>query len=198
VPGRLDVNRIVASRVAGLLLLLCTPVVSAAERVEIETSKGVIAVDLFTEQAPATVANFLRHVDARFYDGLVFHRVVPGFVIQGGGYEASFAAREPLGKVLNESRSGPGNARGTLAMARTNDPDSATSQFFVNLVDNPNLDARAGRPGYTVFGRVSEGMAVVDAIGRVPTSARQGLTDVPVEPVVILAIRRVAPPKPVP
>jgi cyclophilin family peptidyl-prolyl cis-trans isomerase len=162
-----------------------------AERVRIETSKGVVVVDLLPQQAPATVASFLRHVDARFYDGLVFHRVIPGFVIQAGGYDATLAYREPLGRVANESVGGLANERGTLAMARTSDPDSATSQFFVNLRDNDSLDAIGPRPGYTVFGRVVEGMPVVEEISLVPTTVREGMADVPVEPVVIQSIRRV-------
>jgi len=163
---------------------------AAAERVEIETSKGVITVDLFPQQAPATVANFLRHVDARFYEGLVFHRVVPDFVIQAGGYDARLAYREPLASVENESVKGLRNERGTIAMARQNDPDSATSQFYINLRDNDSLDARGPMPGYTVFGRITGGMSVVDEIGFAETEVRNGMADVPKEPILILAVRR--------
>lgn len=177
------------------LALASVPAV-AAERVEIETSKGVITVDLFPQQAPATVANFLRHVDARFYDGLVFHRVVPDFVVQAGGYDASLQYREPLGTVENESVKGLRNERGTLAMARQNDPDSATSQFYINLRDNDFLDAQGAKPGYTVFGRVTGGMSVVDEIGLVETGVREGMADVPKEPVVITTVRRLPPVSP--
>lgn len=177
------------------LALASLPAV-AAERVEIETSKGVITVDLFPQQAPATVANFLRHVDARFYDGLVFHRVVPDFVVQAGGYDASLQYREPLGTVENESVKGLRNERGTLAMARQNDPDSATSQFYINLRDNDFLDAQGAKPGYTVFGRVTGGMSVVDEIGLVETGVREGMADVPKEPVVITTVRRLPPVSP--
>jgi cyclophilin family peptidyl-prolyl cis-trans isomerase len=167
-----------------------------AERVEIETSKGVFVIDLFTQQAPKSVANFLRHVDARFYDGLVFHRVVADFVAQAGGFDAKLERREPLGTVENESIKGLRNERGTVAMARTNDPDSATSQFYVNLRDNDFLDAEGAKPGYTVFGRVTDGMAVVDEIGLVETSVQGGMADVPKEAVVIVGIRRLAPASP--
>lgn len=167
-----------------------------AERVEVETSKGVFVIDLFPQQAPKSVQNFLRHVDARFYDGLVFHRVVADFVAQAGGFDAKLERREPLGTVENESVKGLRNERGTVAMARTNDPDSATSQFYVNLRDNDFLDAQGAKPGYTVFGRVTEGMAVVDEIGLVETSVQGGMADVPKEPVVIVGIRRLAPASP--
>jgi cyclophilin family peptidyl-prolyl cis-trans isomerase len=177
------------------LALASVPAI-AAERVEIETSKGVITVDLFPQQAPATVANFLRHVDARFYDGLVFHRVVPDFVVQAGGYDASLQYREPLGTVENESVKGLRNERGTLAMARQNDPDSATSQFYINLRDNDFLDAQGAKPGYTVFGRVTGGMSVVDEIGLVETGMREGMADVPKEPIVIVTVRRLPPVSP--
>jgi cyclophilin family peptidyl-prolyl cis-trans isomerase len=184
--------------VPALLVALALSPVSAvaAERVEIETSKGVITVDLFPQQAPATVENFLRHVDARFYDGLVFHRVVPDFVVQAGGYDANMQHREPLGTVENESVKGLRNERGTLAMARQNDPDSATSQFYINLRDNDPLDAQGAKPGYTVFGRVTGGMSVVDEIGFVETAVRAGMADVPKEPIVIVTVRRLPPVSP--
>ena len=158
-------------------------------RVVLETSKGPIVIELFAEEAPATVANFLAYVDAGHYDGTVFHRVIDGFMIQGGGFSADMQqkpTREPVG---NEADNGLKNARGTLAMARTDDPHSASAQFFVNLVDNRFLDHTAKTPqgwGYTVFGRVVDGMATVDAIGKVKTGNR----DVPVEPVVLESARR--------
>jgi peptidyl-prolyl cis-trans isomerase A (cyclophilin A) len=160
--------------------------------VVMETSKGTLRIEMLPEAAPITVANFLEYVESGFYDGLIFHRVVPGFVIQGGGYEADMVKRPTRDAIQNESDNGVQNLRGTLSMARTNAAHSATSQFFINLVDNGALDygARsAARPdqawGYAVFARVVEGMEVVDEIARVQTGQRAGMADVPVEPVVI-------------
>ena len=157
--------------------------------VVMETSKGTVRIELFPEEAPLTVENFLAYVDSGFYDGLTFHRVVPGFVIQGGGYEADMVKREPTrAPIQNESGNGLDNLRGTLSMARTQAAHSATSQFFVNLVDNGMLDhgARPGETfGYAVFGRVVDGMGVIDEIAQVRTGQKAGMADVPVDPVVI-------------
>lgn len=157
--------------------------------VVMETSKGTFRIELFPEEAPITVENFLAYVDSGFYDGLTFHRVVPGFVIQGGGYEADMVKREPTrAPIENESGNGLENLRGTLSMARMPAAHSATSQFFVNLVDNGMLDhgARPGQTfGYAVFGRVVDGMGVIDEIAGVRTGQKAGMADVPVEPVVI-------------
>jgi len=157
--------------------------------VVMETSKGTVRIELFPEEAPVTVENFLAYVDSGFYDGLTFHRVVPGFVIQGGGYEADMVKREPTRPpIQNESGNGLQNLRGTLSMARMPAAHSATSQFFVNLVDNGMLDhgARPGQTfGYAVFGRVVDGMGVIDEIAGVRTGQKAGMADVPVEPVVI-------------
>lgn len=160
-------------------------------QVTLKTSRGEIVVELFADRAPASTANFLKYVDAGFYDGLVFHRVIPGFVVQAGGYDATMSERAPGPPVKNEATNGVSNERGTLAMARTSDPDSADSQFFINLADNTPLDRRAGQPGYTVFGRVVRGMDVVDAIAEVPTGSAGGMDDVPTEPIVIEHARRV-------
>jgi cyclophilin family peptidyl-prolyl cis-trans isomerase len=166
---------------------------AANPRVVLETSKGPIVIELFAEQAPKTVANFLAYVDAGHYDGTVFHRVIPGFMIQGGGFTADMqqkTAREP---VQNEADNGLKNRRATLAMARTNDPHSASAQFFVNLVDNRDLDhtsKSAAGWGYTVFGQVVEGMETVDAVAKVSTGNRGPHQNVPVEPVVIESARR--------
>ena len=181
-----------------VILTLCAlyPLGARAEeaapnpRVVIDTSKGAITVELYQKQAPASVANFLKHVDAGFYSGLVFHRVMPDFVIQTGGYDAAMHERAPLGGAPNESRNRLKNVRGAVAMARLDDPNSATSQFFIDLKDNESLDALGARPGYTVFGRVVSGMAVVDAIASVPTGTRDGLDDVPLTPVVVKSIKR--------
>jgi peptidyl-prolyl cis-trans isomerase A (cyclophilin A) len=183
-------------RITGLVLLLgLGPMAASAEetapRVRVETSMGALTLELWPAQAPATVENFLAYVDRGFYDGLVFHRVIPGFMIQTGGYDAALGYREPSGNVVNESVGGPPNRRGTIAMARRRNPDSANSQFFVNVTDNPHLDAEDTRPGYTVFGQIVEGMDVVDRIALVPTGVREGMRDVPLEPVIITAMRRV-------
>ncbi len=157
-------------------------------RVLLHTSKGDILVELDPDKAPKTVANFLDYVRAGFYDGTIFHRVIPGFMIQGGGFTPDMKQKPTGPPVPNEADNGLKNERGTLAMARTNDPNSATAQFFVNLVDNGFLDHRSKDLrgwGYAVFGRVLEGMDVVDAIAKVPRGNRGPFQDVPDEPVVI-------------
>jgi peptidyl-prolyl cis-trans isomerase A (cyclophilin A) len=160
--------------------------------VVMETSKGTLRIEMLPEAAPITVANFLEYVESGFYDGVIFHRIVPGFVIQGGGYEPDMVKRPTRDAIQNESDNGVLNTRGTLSMARTNAAHSATSQFFINLVDNGALDYGVRSParpdqawGYAVFARVIEGMDVVDEIARVQTGQRAGMADVPVEPVVI-------------
>lgn len=155
-----------------------------------ETSQGSVKLELFRDRAPLSVENFLSYVRAGFYDGTIFHRVIRGFMIQGGGFDAEFREKDTRPPIRNEADNGLENRRGTLAMARTSDPDSATSQFFINQVDNPALN----RPspdghGYAVFGRVVEGMDVVDRIARVRTGYRRGLRDVPLERVDIKSIR---------
>jgi len=155
----------------------------------IHTSKGDIKVELYEDQAPVTVSNFLDYAGKGYYDGTIFHRVIPGFMIQGGGFDAELAQQPTEAPIKNEADNGLSNERGTLSMARTNDPDSATAQFFINVVDNTALDHRgkqSGRTwGYAVFGRVIEGMEVVDEIRFVPTEARGPHQDVPIEPVLI-------------
>ena len=158
--------------------------------IRFETSHGDFTVELYAEEAPETVANFLAYVDAEFFDGTIFHRIVPGFVIQGGGLDAEFANRQTRDPIRNEAKNGLKNLRGTLSMARTSAIDSATSQFFVNLADNAFLDHSARDFGYAVFGRVSDGMAVIDAIAGVPTGRRKGYQDAPLEDVVIKSARR--------
>jgi peptidyl-prolyl cis-trans isomerase A (cyclophilin A) len=160
--------------------------------VRFETSHGGFTVELFERDAPATVVNFLQYVDDGFFDGTIFHRIVPGFVIQGGGLTADFEQKKTRDPVKNEAANGLLNERGTLSMARTNAPHSATSQFFVNLADNEFLDYRPGNHGYAVFGRIKEGMDVIDKIAAVRTGRRQGYTDAPMEDVIISSARRVA------
>lgn len=159
----------------------------ATPRVVLETSKGQIVMELDREKAPRTVANFLEHVEGGFYDSLTFHRVIPGFMIQAGGYTPNMSERRsPRPSVVNESDNQLKNVRGTVAMARLSDPHSAKTQFFINLVDNPNLDYNVGGAlGYTVFGQVVQGMSVVDSIAQVPTHTVGPYENVPAEPVVI-------------
>ncbi len=167
----------------------------ARPRVALDTNLGTIELALFPERAPRTVDNFLQYVDSGFYDGTVFHRVIEGFMIQGGGFDASLERLETRAPVRNEADNGLGNRRYTIAMARTNAPHSATAQFFVNVADNRNLDHTAATPrgwGYTVFGEVVDGRDVVDAIAEVPTGAGGPFaSDVPRTPVVIEGAARV-------
>jgi cyclophilin family peptidyl-prolyl cis-trans isomerase len=159
--------------------------------VRFETSHGGFSIELFEEDAPQSVANFLRYVDDGFFDGTIFHRIVPGFVIQGGGLTTDFGQKKTQPPVKNEAANGVRNERGTLSMARTDEIHSATSQFFVNLSDNDFLDHRPGNYGYAVFGRVQEGMDTIDKIAKVGTGRRKGYTDAPLEDVVITSARRV-------
>lgn len=158
----------------------------------LDTTAGEIRIQLFPDKAPRTVDNFLRLVDDGFYDGLIFHRVVANFVIQAGGYDAEMNLREPPGTVANESFNGLRNRRGTVAMARLRDPDSASAQFFINVKDNAHLDAKPGQPGYTVFGEVVAGMDAVTAIELSDTEVRQGMAGVPEAPVIINRLTRVS------
>ena len=161
--------------------------------IRFETSHGAFTVELFPKEAPVSVENFLRYVDDGFFDGTIFHRIVPGFVIQGGGLTADFANKKTRSPIANEAKNGLKNSRGTLSMARTSDINSATSQFFVNLSDNAFLDNSARDFGYAVFGRIKDGMDVVDKIAAVGTGRRKGYTDAPMEDVVIVSARRVEP-----
>ena len=159
--------------------------------VVMETSVGVIAIELFQEKAPVTVANFLSYVKDGFYDGLIFHRVIGTFMIQGGGFGVDMVQKKTKAPIKNEAGNGLSNKRGTIAMARTNIIDSATSQFFINVVDNQRLDHRDETPqgfGYCVFGEVIDGMDVVDDIKKVKTTTQGQYKNVPVEPVVIIKI----------
>jgi cyclophilin family peptidyl-prolyl cis-trans isomerase len=159
----------------------------AAPQVVMETSLGTIKLELDDVKAPLTVANFLSYVDENFYDNTVFHRVIPDFMIQGGGFQPGLRQKTTKSPIKNESPNGLSNVRGSIAMARTNDLDSATAQFFINVVDNSrNLD----KPRYCVFGKVTEGMDVVDKIKAVATGRRGTYENVPVQDVVIQSIRR--------
>lgn len=165
----------------------------------IETSMGNIKVELYEEKAPISVKNFLSYVDDKHYDGTIFHRIIGkenadrDFMIQGGGYDKDMKEKKTKPPIKNEAGNGLSNVRGTIAMARTNVPDSATSQFYINVGDNTFLDRANSRDnvGYAVFGRVIEGMDVVDKIKAVKTGTKNGMGNVPVEPVVIKSIKRV-------
>jgi len=160
--------------------------VPAHPYVKFETTEGEVLVELDGRRAPWTVANFLRLVDDGYFDGTIFHRVIPGFMIQGGGYTPGFTLKEPDGFVPNESGNGLPNLRGTIAMARKSEPHTAMAQFFINVADNKGLDPNPDRWGYTVFGNVIEGMDVVDVIANVKTGpGGQFSKDVPIVPVVI-------------
>lgn len=168
-----------------------TPSPPAAPRVRVVTSMGSFTIELNAERAPLTVANFLHYVDAGQYTGTVFHRVIANFVIQGGGYDTSWKLKKASKKVVNESGNGLSNLRGTVGMARAADPHGADCQFFVNLADNPALDPSPSRWGYAVFGRVTDGMDVVDRIGNVATGANGPFKeDSPERQVVIERVER--------
>ncbi len=157
--------------------------------VVMETSLGKITLELYPDKAPETVKNFLWYVNHKFYNNLIFHCVIPNFMIQGGGFTKDMKKMEPNAPIKNEADNGLSNKRGTIAMARTMEINSATSQFFINHKDNPALDHRDNTPrgyGYAVFGKVIDGMDVVDKIANVKTTTRKGYQNVPVTPVVIL------------
>lgn len=181
-----------------LFLFLGSTLALAADKVPphphilVETTMGNIKLELDGEAAPITVGHFLGLVDSGFYDGLIFHRVIPGFMAQTGGYTPGLDLKEDDAMIPNESGNGMSNMRGTIAMARTGDPHSANSQFFINLVDNNRLDPGNNRWGYTVFGNVIEGMEVVDQIATAKTGPQGKLrSDVPVVPIVIKKMSRV-------
>ena len=159
--------------------------------IRFETTLGDFTVELFDKEAPGTVENFLKYIDDEFFDGTIFHRVVPGFVIQGGGFTEDMNQKKTKPPIKNEADNGLKNERGTLSMARTSDVNSATSQFFVNLKDNEFLDHQRGNFGYAVFARIADGMDVIDKIADVETGRRRGFDDVPVEPVIMTRVRRV-------
>jgi len=161
--------------------------------VVMETNKGTIKIELWEDRAPITVENFLRYTDSSFFDGLVFHRVIAGFMIQGGGFNPEMVQKSTFDAIKNEASASLPNNRGTLAMARTNVVDSATAQFFINLVNNDFLNHTDETPrgfGYAVFGEVIEGMDVVDSIAAVATGTTKGFQNVPTEPVVIISAAR--------
>lgn len=180
-----------------MLCLACAPAFAADDsapnpRMVLDTSEGKITVELLSKEAPLSVANFIEYAKSGFYDGTVFHRVIPNFMIQGGGFSADMTQKETRGNLKNEANNGLRNLRGTLAMARRGEPDSATAQFFINLTENNFLDhqneTNAGW-GYAVFGRVTAGMEVVDKIAATATTTVGPLSDVPVQAIVIKNVK---------
>jgi len=172
------------------LVALSAAADDSAPVVRLETSAGTIDIELYPSESPKTVANFLRLVDENFYDGLIFHRVIAGFMIQAGGFDAAMNYRNAPRTVINESFNGVSNARGTVAMARTSDPDSAGAQFFINVTDNVFLNAKGRQPGYAVFGEVVAGMEAVTQVELTETQRLNGMADVPVEAIVIRSATR--------
>jgi peptidyl-prolyl cis-trans isomerase B (cyclophilin B) len=186
--------------IISLLIFLLTALAIAPSvfaenpKVALNTSKGRIVLELYADKAPQTVKNFLAYVDAKYYDGTIFHRVIPNFMIQGGGFTAEMKRKTTRSPIKNEADRGIQNDRGTIAMARTNDPHSATAQFFINSKDNGFLNHKSKTTqgwGYTAFGRVVEGMKTVDAISAVKTTQRGPYRDVPAEAVIINSAARV-------
>ena len=190
------------------LVLLAAPMASVGAEQSVEnpkvimkTTDGDIVIELYADKSPVTVANFLEYVDAGYYDGTVFHRVISNFMIQGGGFTTEMKEKPTRDPIVNESSNKLHNTRGTLAMARTSDPNSATAQFFINQRSNLRLDWTPGNEGYAVFGEVIEGMQVVDIIALSETGAASVTTsrgpavfqDVPVKPVVVISASRMAP-----
>jgi len=187
--GRQNAMTLLSSAlVAALLFFFVNPANAANPMIKLSTSKGDIVLELYADKAPDTVANFQQYVSDGFFDGLIFHRVISGFMIQGGGFTPDMKQKEAGDPIENEADNGLKNETGTIAMARTGDPHSATAQFFINLEDNGFLDHTAKNQqgwGYAVFGKVTEGLDVVKEIGNVDTGRSGSYSDVPVEPVVI-------------
>ena len=194
-------NTLVKHLLSLSLIVLSSSVLAENPIVKLETSEGDITVVLFADKSPKTVDNFLAHVDEGFYENTIFHRVIESFMVQGGGFDVDLKQKKTERKVINESKNRVHNDRGTLAMARTNDPDSAGSQFFINQRNNPRLDWTPFKPGYTVFGEVITGMRIVDFMASTPTGNAVGKTDkgqmplqnVPLDPIVLLRVTRTSP-----
>lgn len=172
------------------LLLLATQTFANTD-MQIKTNLGNINIELYDEQAPVSVKNFKSYVSSQFYNGTIFHRVIPGFMIQGGGFDTNMKEKPTQPAIQNEASNGLKNTRGTLAMARTNNPNSATSQFFINVANNEFLNKSTGNPGYAVFGKVTEGLDIVDKIVSVPTTSLGMYQDVPKQAVKIISIQTV-------
>lgn len=172
----------------GLTLAIASTHLFANTNMQITTTLGKIDIELFDDKAPISAKNFENYVKAKFYEGTIFHRVIPGFMIQGGGMDVNMVEKKTNAPIRNESNNGLKNDRGTLAMARTNDPNSASSQFFINLENNPSLNQSWSNAGYAVFGKVTNGMNIVDEIARVPTGNAGMHQNVPKKPVKIISV----------
>jgi cyclophilin family peptidyl-prolyl cis-trans isomerase len=182
--------------IMGVLMVFATAIQAnkTNPKVIMKTSMGDITVELYPDKAPITVKNFFSYVDEKFYDGTIFHRVMKGFMVQGGGLTPEFRSKPAKSAIKNEAANGLKNKRGTISMARMDDPDTATCQFFINHVDNPGLDHSDNAPGgygYAVFGKVVKGIDVVDAIADVQIMTRSGRANVPRETITIISVRRV-------
>ena len=194
-------NTLVKHFLSLTLFVLSSSALAENPIVKLETSEGAITVVLFADKSPKTVENFLAHVDEGFYENTVFHRIIDNFMVQGGGFDVDLKQKKTERKVINESKNRLHNDRGTLAMARTSDPDSAGSQFFINQRNNPRLDWTPFKPGYTVFGEVITGMRIINFMASTPTGNAVGKTDkgqmplqnVPLDPIVLLRVTRVSP-----
>lgn len=180
----------------GFTLVMSSSMLMAANtQMQIKTSMGDIEIELYDDKAPISAKNFKSYVESNFYNGTIFHRVIPGFMVQGGGMDAKMIEKQTRAPIQNESSNGLTNERGTLAMARTNNPNSASSQFFINVANNDFLNRTAGNPGYAVFGKVTKGMEVVDKIVKVPTGRYGMHQDVPNHPIKIINVTIKAPTK---
>jgi len=179
--------------IAGICLSLSSTLSLAGTQLEVQTNKGNFQIELFDEQAPETVKNFLRYVDEGFYEGTIFHRLIPGFMIQGGGFSKELTKKKTHEPIKNEAKAELKNKKGTLAMARMSAPHSATSQFFINYADNTHLDFQPYNMGYAVFGQVDElGMEYIDSLAESPTGRIGIHKDVPMDAIEILKISRIA------
>ncbi len=197
----INLNTLVKHFLSLTLFVLSSSALAENPIVKLETSEGDITVVLFADKSPKTVENFLAHVDEGFYENTIFHRIIDNFMVQGGGFDVDLKQKKTERKVINESKNRLHNNRGALAMARTSDPDSAGSQFFINQRNNPRLDWTPFKPGYTVFGEVITGMRIVDFMASTPTGNAVGKTDkgqmplqnVPLDPIVLVRVTRVSP-----
>mgnify|MGYP000739776150 CR=1 FL=1 len=183
-------TRVFATLLTAASLMLSGAAFAEGTKVLMKTSAGEIVIELYDEKSPLTVENFLSYVDSEFYSNTVFHRVIPDFMIQGGGFDQNLERKQTQAPIKYEPNKDTPNYRGTIAMARTNDPDSATSQFFINTKDNLRLDGSMYRPGYAVFGKVVSGMEVVDAISSTPTKRMGPHQNVPAKAVIIESVTR--------
>jgi len=179
---------IVATLVVAASFAWAQPAHAGDPVVVLKTSMGEIDIQLDPTHAPISTENFLKYVNEKFYDGTIFHRIIPGFVVQGGGFTADMTQKQTHPPIKNEATNGLHNLRGTISMARTNDPDSATSQFFLNLVNNSDkLDPDAAPGGYAVFGKITKGLDVLDKMAQVPTTTNGPFQDVPATPVTLIS-----------